>query len=516
MRPPLFASSLVSRSSVTLLAGVALVALVHPAAAETLREAMVEAYKTNPTLAAQRANVRAIDEQVPIARADALPSAQLQSTYSENVVLPITAFTAPSRVSQTQGSLTLPLYAGGSVKNAINAAKSRVEGGRETLRGTEADLFTAVVAAYMDVIRDTAVVQLNQQNLSVLDVNLAASRDRFQVGDLTRTDVAQSEARLALARSQLQTAESRLISSRENYVRLVGTPPGELEVPPPLPTLPHDPDSAVEIALVENPNLLAARKALKASGYDVKVARATRLPRVNAFAQSNYTNFLGTLGRFGNNAAPPQFDRTAQFGLQMTLPLYQGGAPAARIRQAQARQGQSIELLTDAERNIVSQTRSAFAVYRSSLEVIQSAQTAVGANKLALEGVRAENSVGNRTILEILNAEQELLNSQVTLVTAQRDAYVAGFAVLAAMGRAEAKDLGLDGDAPLYDPVDNYDRVRGKILDWSGDAAPRPIGTSTAKTPPQTAIVARPADPMVSPAVDRGSANPANTPAKDR
>jgi outer membrane protein len=216
------------------------------------------------------------------------------------------------------------------------------------------------------------------------------------------------------------------------------------------------------------------------------------------------------------NPFPPQFDRTAQFGLQMTLPLYQGGAPAARIRQAQARQGQSIELLTDAERNVVSLTRSAFAVYRSSLEVIQSAQTAVGANKLALEGVRAENSVGNRTILEILNAEQELLNSQVTLVTAQRDAYVAGFAVLAAMGRAEAKDLGLEGDAPLYDPVDNYDRVRKKLLDWSGDAAPRPIGTSTAKTPPQTAIVAPPVDPVVSPAVDRSSANPANMPPKDR
>lgn len=483
-----------------------------PVAAETLRDALVKAYETNPTLAAQRASLRATDETVPLARANALPQVQLQSTFSENVVLPITAFTAPSRVSQTQASLTFPIYSGGAVKNGVAAAKVRVEGGRATLRGTEADLFTAVVAAYMDVQRDSAVVQLNEQNLRVLDVNLQASQDRFQVGDLTRTDVAQSEARLALARSQLETAQSRLISSRENYIRLVGSAPGELETPPPLPKLPGDPDAAVQIALAENPALLAARKALEASGFDVKSARATKRPTVDAFAQGNYTNYLGTLGSFPGNPAPPQFDRTAQFGLRLSLPLYQGGAPAARVRQAQARQSQSIEQLTEAERGIVSQTRSAFASYRAALDVIRSAEAAVSANRLALEGVRAENSVGNRTILEILNAEQELLNSQVTLVTARRDAYVAGFAVLAAMGRAEAKDLGLE-NGPLYDPVANYNRVRHRILDWDEDPTPTPVATSTVNTPAQNATVARPIEPILdnsrraSP-VDRGPANP--------
>lgn len=480
----------------TLLGGMSLVALATPAAAETLREALVKAYETNPTLAAQRASLRATDETVPLARAPGLPAAQLQSTYSENVVLPITAFTAPSRISQTQASLTYSLYSGGSVKNGIAAAKVRVEGGRATLRGTEADLFTAVVAAYMDVVRDSAVVQLNQQNVRVLDVNLQASRDRFQVGDLTRTDVAQSEARLALAQSQLQTAESRLISSRENYIRLVGTPPGELDAPPPLPKLPTDPNDAVQVALADSPNLLAARKALEATGYDIKTARATKKPTIDAFAQGNYTNYLGTLGSFGNNAAPPQFDRTAQFGLRLTLPLYQGGAPAARVRQAQARQSQAYEQLTESERGVVSQTRSAYASYRASLEVIQSAEAAVSANKLALEGVRAENSVGNRTILEILNAEQELLNSQVTLVTARRDAYVAGFAVLAAMGHAEAKDLGLDS-GPLYDPTVNYQRVRNRINDWDEDPTPKPVATSTVNTPAQNARVVRSADPLL-------------------
>ncbi|MBX9860444.1 MAG: TolC family outer membrane protein [Sphingomonas sp.] len=473
-----------------------LVALATPAAAETLREALIKAYETNPTLSAQRAALMVTDEGVPLARADGLPAVQLQSTYSENVVLPITAFTAPSRTSQTSASLTYPLYAGGAVKNAITAAKIRVEGGRDTLRGTEADLFTAVVAAYMDVVRDSALVQLNEQNLRVLVVNLEASRDRFQVGDITRTDVAQSESRLALARSQLQQAEARLIGSRENYIRLVGSPPGDLETPPPLPTLPNDPDAAVKVALEENPVLLAAHKNLQASGIDVKVARATKKPRIDAFAQGNYTNFLGTLGSFGNNAAPPQFDRTAQFGLRLTLPLYQGGRPAAQVRQAQARQGQAIERVTEAERSIVSQARSAFASYRSSLEVIQSAQAAVSANKLALEGVRAENSVGNRTILDILNAEQELLNSQVTLVTARRDAYVAGFAVLAAMGHAEAKDLGLD-HGPLYDPVANYNRVQGRFIDWDEDPTPKPVASSTNGTPAQNAKVTTPLEPLL-------------------
>ncbi|PZP07583.1 MAG: hypothetical protein DI607_13615, partial [Sphingomonas hengshuiensis] len=219
-----------------------------PATAETLRDALVKAYETNPTLAAQRATLRANDENVPITRAPSLPQVQVQSTYSENVVLPITAFTAPSRTSQTQASLTYSLFAGGAVKNGVAAAKSRVEGGRATLRGTEADLFTAVVAAYVDVQRDSAVVQLNEQNVRVLDVNLQASRDRFQVGDLTRTDVAQSEARLALAQSQLETAQSRLIASRENYIRLVGSTPGELDTPPPLPKLPGTPDEAVKVA----------------------------------------------------------------------------------------------------------------------------------------------------------------------------------------------------------------------------------------------------------------------------
>lgn len=244
-----------------LLTGVAvLLTTTAPVAAETLREALVKAYNTNPTLAAQRANVRAIDENVPIARSAGLPSVSLSGGYTENVLKAANSFVAPDRQLTGSSTLSVPIYSGGGVKNSVRAAETRVEAGRLSLRGTEADLFTAVVGAYMDVIRDEAIVSLNEQNVKVLDVNLQASKDRFQVGDLTRTDVAQSDARLAVARSQLQTAQSRLISSRESYIRLVGSAPGNLEVPPALPNLPADPDSAVKVAVDHNPVLLAAQK----------------------------------------------------------------------------------------------------------------------------------------------------------------------------------------------------------------------------------------------------------------
>jgi outer membrane protein len=480
------------------------VLLPAPALAETLREALIRAYQSNPTLTAQRASQRATDETVPIARANGLPSVNATAQFTENLVVASNAFLAPARQVNGQAQLTVPLYQGGGVRNAVNAAETRVEAGRFTLRGTEANTFTAVVAAYMDVIRDEALVQLNTQNVRVLDVNLRASRDRFQVGDLTRTDVAQSEARLALARAQLQQAEARLIGSRENYINVVGVPPVALEQPPALPNLPATPDAAVEAALEDNPQLLAAIRQRDATRFDVNVAKAQRLPQVAAVAGPTYFNFLGSLpaaAAIGRG----QSGQGATAGLQLTLPLFQGGRPGAQVRQAQALRSQAIETVTATERQVIAQTRSAYASWRSSNEVIVSSEAAVSANRLSLEGVRAENSVGTRTILDILNAEQELLNSQVTLVSARRDAYVAGFALLAAMGDAEAQDLGLDG-GPLYDPVTNYRRVRRSINDWASDGEPAPVATRTTDTPAQDATVTRPLDPSLQSAVDRSPA----------
>jgi outer membrane protein len=493
-----------------LLGTVAVALIVPPASAETLREALVKAYNTNPTINAQRDAQRANDENVPIARSSGLPSLNASGSYTEDFVKAANSFVSPDRQLAGQTQLSVPIYSGGAVRNSVSAARTRVEAGRDSLRGTESDLFTAVVGAYMDVIRDEAIVSLNQQNVHVLDVNLQASKDRFQVGDLTRTDVAQSDARLAVARGQLQTAQSRLISSRENYIRLVGSAPEQLETPPALPNLPGSPDTAVDVALKDNPSLLAAQKNRDATRYDVDVARAARLPKLSVGVGGNYYNYLGSLGS-GTGVAVGQSGKSASGGLTLTVPLFQGGRPAAQVRQAQALRGQAIEQATAAERTVIANTRSAYAVWQSSLEVIASSQTAVSANKLSLEGVRAENSVGNRTILDILNAEQELLNSQVTLVTAQRDAYVAGFALLAAMGHAEARDLGLDG-GPLYDPVANFNAVQHRISDWSDGKAYRAVGTSTIGTPAQNARVTTKLDPLLTAPVDTDTQNPAGGP----
>ncbi|WP_179508568.1 TolC family outer membrane protein [Sphingomonas melonis] len=485
-----------------LLGGAALVGLAAPAGAETLREALAKAYASNPTLTGQRAAQRATDENVPIARSNGIPGVNATGSVVDNFLQANNNFANPERTASGALNFSVPIYQGGAVKNAVRAAETRVDAGRATLRGTEASTFTNVVAAYMNVIRDEAITSLNQQNVRVLEVNLRASRDRFQVGDLTRTDVAQSEARLALARAQLQQAEAQLISSRETYIQIVGTPPVALEEPPALPNLPNSPNGAVSIALNNNPNLIAARRQADATRYDVNVARANRLPRVSIVAGPNYFNYLQTLPA---GSPLPNSGTAASAGVQLNLPLFQGGRPAAQVRQAEALRGQSLENVTAAERAVIAQARSAYAVWQSSQQVIASSETAVNANKLSLEGVRAENSVGTRTILDILNAEQELLNSQVTLVSARRDAYVAGFALLAAMGNAEARDLGLDGGA-LYDPTVNYKRVRNRISDYGGDGEPAPVAASTAQTPAQNAAVAKPSDPLLDTPVDRSPA----------
>ncbi|MDQ1231355.1 TolC family outer membrane protein [Sphingomonas sp. SORGH_AS_0879] len=471
------------------------------ASAETLREAMVRAYQSNPTITGQRAAQRATDENVPIARSNGLPSLQSSAQFTDNIVVANNNFLNPERTGTGSLQLSVPLYQGGAVRNAVRAAETRVDAGRAQLRGVEANLFTNVVAAYMNVIRDEAIVNLNTRNVNVLETNLRASRDRFQVGDLTRTDVAQSEARLAQARAQLQSAQANLISSRENYVAVVGVAPVGLEQPPALPALPASPNQAVAVALDQNPQLIAARRSADATRYDINVARANRLPRIAAVSSGNYFNYLGSL----NVPGVPVSGVNATVGAQLTMPLFQGGRPAAQVRQAEALRGQALENATGTERQVVAQVRSAYAVWQSSQEVIQSAESAVRANSLSLEGVRAENSVGTRTVLDILNAEQELLNSQVTLVTARRDAYVAGFALIAVMGNAEARDLGLDGGA-LYDPVVNYQRVRNRINDWGGDGEPAPVASTTAGTPAQTAAITRPLDADVNAPVDRSPA----------
>lgn len=466
-------------------------ALTSPLHAETLQGALAKAYAHNPTLTGARAGQRATDENVALQKARGRPALDVSGSYTESILKPTISFTSPQRTLNAQTQLSVPLYQGGAVRNGIKAAQTRVEAGQAQLRGTEMSVFSQTVAAYMDVIRDTAIVSLNRANVRVLEVNLQATNDRFEVGDVTRTDVAQSQSRLALARSDLQTAEANLITSKENYIALVGEAPDDLQPPPQLPGLPESPNAAVEIALRDNPDILAANKAREARALDVKAAKGAVMPTVSAFTQAGYTNYLHSLNSSaqdsnGNVVEGPQINKQAAAGVQIAIPLYQGGRPAAQVRQSQALESQAIEQAIETERGVIAQTRASYASWRASLETIASSENAVSASSLSLEGVRAENSVGSRTILDILDAEQEALRAQVQLVSARRNAYVAGFSVLASMGHAEADDLGLGGGA-LYDPMVNYKRVRGKWFDWDFDAAPAPVATRTTGTQAQKA-----------------------------
>lgn len=482
---------LASRAGLLTGVGVLLAAGSVPLRAETLRDALIKAYMTNPTLEAARADQRAVDESVPIAKAAGKPNLASDATYTEALKNSPNSFTAPDRVLSAGVDLGVPIYSGGNVKNQVKAAKLRVGAGQADLRGAESALFSDVVGAYMDVIQSEAIVQLNRKNVSVLDTNLQATSDRFEIGDLTRTDVAQSESRLALARGDTRTAEANLAAARERYIRLVGNAPQGLEPPPPLPGLPDSAEDATNVALENNPDLLAARERVKAADKEIDVAGSGRLPTVSLFASGGYNNYFDTLGGSVASSSIAQTETTAQAGARLSIPLFQGGRPAAQRRQAQARASSALETEIAVERGVIAQVRAAYTAWQASNALIAINQTAVDAASLSLEGVRAENSVGNRTILDILDAEQEHLRAQVQLVTARRNAYVAGFTLLAAMGRAEARDLNLEGGA-LYDPEVNYERVNDKWFDWDDDAAPVANSTRTVDTPVQDGEVSAP------------------------
>jgi outer membrane protein len=457
-----------------LLTGSLIAALLSgTAAADTLRDALVSAYQTNPTLTGQRQSLEATDATVAIAKAAGRP--QVSATLGVNRdltrrgILDVPGSKGPSVSGGVD--ISYPLFSGGSVKNSVRAAQTRVQAGRATLRAVEGDVFTLAVSSYMDVIRDRSIVELNANNVKVLETNLEATRDRFQIGDLTRTDVAQSEARLQLGRAQLAQAQGDLAGSEATYRQVIGHAPGQLAPPPPLPPLPATSDEAVRIALANNPDLIATANSARAAGYDVRVAEASKLPTVSAVGSGTYINELG-------GVPGPNTGSQTTIGVSARIPIFQGGLPAARTRQAQALEGQALEQVVGTERSVVQATRSAFADYDAAQKTIQASSVAVQANELSLEGNRAEQSVGTRTVLDVLNAEQELLQSQVALVRAKRDAYVDGFQLLNAMGQAEAQDLGLDG-GPLYDPLGNYRRVADNWNDWAMDPRHDPVATRT-------------------------------------
>jgi len=429
-----------------------------PARAESLTDALTAAYATNPTLAAQRAQLRATDESVPQALSGWRPTVQAQGTYgathSESTLN--SGIKSKGDVEPYTGSVTLSqnVFAGGRTVNATDQAEFAVQAGREVLRSVEqATLFNAV-QAYMNVIRDQSTVELNRSNVEVLQRQLEATTDRFRVGELTRTDTAQAEARLSLSKSNLTAAEAQLTASRAFYERVVGQMPGTLEKPPAVTTLPESEEAARAIAERNNPTLQAARYAERANSEAISVAKGVLLPSVDIQAQYQYGRDPSLTIR--------DVEESSLVGV-LTIPLYQGGTEYSQVREAKELHNQSRLEVAAAMREVDEAVRNAWDTLRSSRAKIISTKEGVNASEIALEGVRQESEVGARTTLDVLNAEQETLNARVALVSAERDLAVAEYGLLAAMGflTAEALDLPVQ----YYDPTRNYEEVRDK---WVG------------------------------------------------
>lgn len=428
--------------------------------ADTLKEALAAAYSSNPQLMAQRAALRATDEGVSRAKSGYLPNLSGSYSYSDTSRDTSSAGITSSSPSSSDGyTLTASqnLFRGFQDKNNISQAKSNVRAGRAQLQSVEQQVLLEAVTAYMNVVRDEATKELRINNIQVLERQLQASQDRFRVGEVTRTDVAQSEARLENAKSALLSAEAALASSRAQYRRVVGDTPGSLETPTDKPELPANLDAAIELAMELSPGVRSAKYGEEAAKYGVRAAKGALLPSVGVELSYSDINSTGINSSTLQNTQTSSNTRTTSVGVRVSVPLYAGGARHSDVRRAKQLQSQSRLNIYQAERVAQETVFVAWDNYRAAVGRISSSQASVRANEIALEGVKQEAYVGSRTTLEVLNAEQELLNARVSLVTARRDEMVAAYNLVSATGKLTARDLGLGVD--VYNEEKYYEEV---------------------------------------------------------
>ena len=430
--------------------------------AETLESALARAYAGNPTLGAQRASVRATDENVPRALSLGRPrvnaTADVGAQYSEGETggrdFSTTTFPRGAGVQVDQ-----TLFNGNRTFNSTRQAESQVLGARETLRNTEQTVLFQGASAYMNVLRDTAILNLQRNNVEVIEEQLRQTRDRFNVGEVTRTDVAQAEARIAAGRSQVSLAESNLRASIALFRQVIGVEPRQLAPGRPLDRLlPRSVDAAIQIGLHEHPAVKAALHAVDVAELQVKVTEGELWPTVGV---------TGSATERFDVQGPGDRRFTAAAVARLTVPIYEGGEVYARVRQAKETVGQrriEAEVTRDQVRATVV---SSWGQLEASRAQILAAQAQVEAAEIALSGVREEARVGQRTTLDVLNAQQELLTARVNLITAQRDRVVNSFAVVQAMGRLSTRALALR--IPQYSAKEHFDQVKGL---WIGVRTP--------------------------------------------
>tara|TARA_R110002096_G_scaffold6097_5_gene27830 strand:+ start:3596 stop:4999 length:1404 start_codon:yes stop_codon:yes gene_type:complete len=405
---------------------------------QSLEDSLALTYTTNPTLQAERARVRAVGEGIAQARAGYLPSISASAGISQSHTESSGGFFSQSN-SVTPKSYSLSasqaIWRGGRITGAIDQAQATFLAAEENLRAIEQSVLLEAATAYLDIQRDTQIAEIRRNNVDVLGAQLRAAEDRFEVGEITRTDVAQAEARQSAARAQFAAALAQLASSRAAYTRIVGQAPGTLADVPPLPELPATLEDAVEIASDFSPTLRGAAFSEEAARAGIQIARGTLLPEVSLSASAG--------SRFDQSLPGDQSD-SYSVGAQVSIPIFTGGLNRSRLRAANHSADQA-RLQVSATRRLVEQnTTNAFNNLLATDSVIESSSQAVRANEIALDGVQQEAFVGLRTTLDVLNAEQELLDSRLTLVSAERDAYVAGLFLLQSMGLLTAETLGLD------------------------------------------------------------------------
>jgi outer membrane protein len=438
----------------------------RPASAETLESALAQAYRNSPTLNAQRAALRATDESVPQALAGYRPriTGSIDSGYQhyEATSLAGGVLTRTNTNLSPRGGnvgLVQTVFNGHRTGNLTRQAEASVLAGRETLRNAVQTALLEAATAYMNVLRDTAILDLQRRNVQVLQEQLKQTRDRFNVGEVTRTDVAQSESRVAASQSQVLSAEANLKASQATYQRVVGIAPVNLRAGMPVDRLsPGTLDGAISQGRSQHPTVVAAQYTVDAAQHAVKAAEGSLYPTVTL--ESNVQKRW--------DLAPGTFDQLTGTVLgRVQVPIYQGGSEYSVIRQQKETLGQRrIEL--DVQRDQVRQSVvQAWSQLQATKAQIIAAQAQVNATEVALNGVREEARVGQRTTLDVLNAQQELVNARVSLVTAQRDRVVASFTLLAAVGRLSPEAMGLRTE--VYDPRVHYHQVRDK---WIGVRTP--------------------------------------------
>ncbi len=430
--------------------------------AETLQEALATAYTTNPTLEAQRAHLRASDEQVPQALSNWRPTVKLAGdasrtgSYTKSPVYGAGLLSQGILASGKDVGLTLsqPVFRGGRTVAQTKQAEAQVAADRAALAATEQTVLLNVVNAYLNVVLYQAVLDLSINNEQVLQRQLDATNDRFRVGEVTRTDVAQAESRLSGAHADRTQAAGNLQAAQANYVNVVGHAPENLTAQITVPGLPRSIEQARDLALAENPNVSNARYSHDAAQHGVDLVAGELLPTVT---------LNGQVLRNYDYEGPKTYERVYEASVNLTVPLYQQGQEYSRLRAQKHTAGQALIDVDVATRDIVEQVTKAWEALATARARITSYTDQVAATRIALEGVQRESQVGSRTVLDVLNAEQELLTAEVNLVQARHDETVAGFQLKSTVGQLTAQALALP--VQMYDPVKHYDEVRGQ---WIG------------------------------------------------